>query len=127
MGRVRLVERLAARLGPGRVFGIALADDHRPERGWKKPPVAARIAFDGGTRPVWLLQRPQRLVAEAGKPTLQGRLELIAGPERIETGWWDGEPVNRDYFVAANPVGETYWVYRELREPAAWYVHGVFA
>jgi protein ImuB len=128
VGRARLIERLAARLGPGRVFGIALADDHRPERGWKSPPAApSRTAFEGGARPAWLLNRPQKLVSGAGGPTLQGRLSLVAGPERIETGWWDGEPVNRDYFVAANPAGETYWIYRERREPGAWYLHGVFA
>jgi protein ImuB len=128
VGRARLIERLAARLGPGRVFGIALADDHRPERGWKNPPAASpRAAFDGGARPAWLLNRPQKLVAGAAGPTLQGALALVAGPERIETGWWDGEPVSRDYYVAANPAGETYWIYRERRDPAAWYLHGVFA
>jgi protein ImuB len=128
VGRARLVERLAARLGPGRVFGIALAEDHRPERGWKNPPAAsARARFDGGARPVWLLMRPQRLVAGEAGPTLQGALELLAGPERIETGWWDGEPVSRDYFVAANAAGETVWIYRERRDPGAWYLHGVFA
>ena len=128
VGRVRLVERLAARLGPGRVFGIALADDHRPERGWKNPPGASsRAGFEGGARPAWLLYRPQRLVAGAQGPTLQGALRFLAGPERIETGWWDGEPVNRDYYVAANPPGETVWVYRERRDPGAWYLHGYFA
>ena len=128
VGRARLIERLAARLGPGRVFGIALADDHRPERGWKNPRAgASRATFDGGARPAWLLNRPQKLVAGAEGPVIQGALKFIAGPERIETGWWDGEPVRRDYFVAANPAGETYWVYRERRDPAAWYLHGVFA
>ena len=76
---------------------------------------------------MWLLNRPQRLVAGAGGPTLQGKLEILAGPERIETGWWDGEPVSRDYFVAANPGGEAVWIYRERRDPGAWYLHGVFA
>jgi protein ImuB len=128
VGRVRLIERLAARLGPGRVFGIALADDHRPERGWKTPPAASsRASFDGGPRPAWLLHRPQRLVAGSEGPMLQGALRLLAGPERIETGWWDGEPVSRDYFVAANAAGETAWIYRERRDPGAWYLHGLFA
>lgn len=128
LDRARLLERLAARLGEGRVFGIALADDHRPERGWlaRKPP-APRPPFDGGPRPVWLLHRPQRLIAEEGRPRLQGALDLVAGPERIESGWWDGEPVGRDYFVAVNPAGEALWIYREHRNPAAWYLHGVFA
>ena len=73
------------------------------------------------------MQRPQKLVTEEGRPQHQGPLELLAGPERIEAGWWDGEPVGRDYYVATNPNGEKYWVYREHREPMAWYVHGVFA
>jgi protein ImuB len=128
VGRARLIERLAARLGPGRVFGIALADDHRPERGWKNPPAASsRAAFDGGPRPAWLLNRPQKLVCGTEGPRLQGALKLLAGPERIETGWWDGEPVSRDYFVAANSAGETAWIYRERRDPGAWFLHGLFA
>ncbi|MBK7661139.1 MAG: DNA polymerase Y family protein [Betaproteobacteria bacterium] len=127
VSRARLIERLSARLGNPRVFGIALANDHRPERGWRPSNPSPRSAWDGGARPAWLLNRPQRLVAGATGPSLQGRLDLVAGPERIETGWWDGEPVSRDYFVAANPTGETYWIYRERREPGAWYLHGVFA
>ncbi len=127
VSRARLLERLSARLGSPRVFGIALADDHRPERGWRPSASAACPAWDGGARPAWLLNRPQRLVTGEAGPSLQGRLELVAGPERIETGWWDGEPVSRDYFVAANPNGETFWIYRECREPGAWYLHGIFS
>ena len=130
----RLVERLAARLGRDRVFGIAIADDHRPEKN------GVRHHFRPGAekrkwcltpffspRPVWLVHRPQRLIVNDGSPSLQGALALIAGPERIECGWWDGEEVRRDYFVAANPNGETFWIFREHRDPSAWYLHGVFA
>lgn len=127
VSRARLIERLSARLGNPRVFGIALADDHRPERGWRPSSPAPCPAWDGGARPAWLLNRPQRLVAGEAGPSLQGRLDLVAGPERIETGWWDGEPVSREYFVAANPNGETFWIYRECREPGAWYLHGIFS
>jgi protein ImuB len=80
-----------------------------------------------GRRPTWLLQRPQRLIGSGGHPSLQGTLSLIAGPERIEAGWWDGHEVSRDYYVASNPHGETYWIYREHRDPDTWYLHGVFA
>lgn len=132
--RERLVERLAARLGRDRVFGIALADDHRPERGqttFSAPrkrglsPVLASPVLN--PRPLWLLSNPQRLITHEGQPSLQGGLDLLAGPERIEAGWWDGEEVARDYYVAANPHGETYWIYREHRDPGAWYLHGVFS
>jgi protein ImuB len=147
VGRERLVERLCARLGPQRVFGIALGNDHRPEYGWGKRDQVAfsetgksnPSPFSSGPRPAWLLQRSRRLVncddplpgplprEREAKPQLQGPLTFISGPERIEAGWWDGEPVNRDYFVAANPAGETCWIYREHRDPLAWYLHGVFA
>ena len=80
-----------------------------------------------GFRPSWLLQRPQRLITQDGNPGFQGALDLLAGPERIEAGWWDGEEVCRDYYVAANPRGETFWIYREHRGGQAWYMHGVFA
>ncbi len=133
IGRQRLLERLAARLGRERVFGIALADDHRPEKGvrvlfgGKSNPIPFPSRREHRPRPVWLLHRPQRLVSQDGMPTLQGPLDLVAGPERIEAGWWDGDEVRRDYYVAANPHGETFWVFREHRDPQAWYLHGVFA
>jgi protein ImuB len=67
------------------------------------------------------------LIVEGDAPQLQGGLEMLAGPERIEAGWWDGEEVSRDYYVAANPQGETFWVFREHHGAQAWYLHGVFA
>lgn len=128
----RLVERLSARLGRERVFGIALGNDHRPEKSWSlaSTKVAARAAGRmpaARTRPAWLLNRPQRLVTQEGGPALQGALVLAAGPERIESGWWDGEEVRRDYYVATNGRGEAFWVFREHREPGAWFLHGLFA
>jgi protein ImuB len=126
--RERLIERLSARLGKERVFGIAIADDHRPEKGVRLlfPPKSNLTPFSS-PRPTWLLHRPQRLITENGHPSFQGRLDLRAGPERIEAGWWDGEEVCRDYYVATNPRGETYWIFREHRNSQSWYVHGVFA
>jgi protein ImuB len=145
LDRERLLERLAARLGRERVFAIALADDHRPERDWKRGQTTISKARDvpssqssispfgnGGlspvsVRPLFLLKRPQRLVTQEGMPALQGALEIGAGPERIEAGWWDGDEVRRDYYVATNARGEAFWIFREHRDPAAWYLHGVFA
>ena len=126
----RLLERLAARMGKERVFGIAIANDHRPEKDWA-PAYAGSTARPhqpiSAPRPAWLLNRPHRLVTHAGQPSYQGELTLSAGPERIEAGWWDGEEVRRDYYVARNARGETFWIFREHRDPSAWYLHGVFA
>jgi len=131
--RERLVERLAARLGRDRVFGIAMADDHRPERSWENKTgdgprsQGVKSGCVPGLRPLWLLNRPQKLITREGVPTYQGELTLEAGPERIEAGWWDGEEVCRDYYVATNPMGEAFWVFREHRDLQAWYLHGVFS
>jgi protein ImuB len=51
-------------------------------------------------------------------------LELLAGPERIEAGWWDGDDARRDYFVARLPDSCMAWVYREA---GSWLLHGFFA
>lgn len=132
IGRQRLLERLSARLGKDRVFGIGIAEDHRPERDWvpagagmttARHPVAGRGPI---TRPTWLLTRPQKLITSDGHPSFQGALSLHAGPERIEAGWWDGEEARRDYYVALNAQGEAFWIYREHRDLSSWYLHGVF-
>ena len=57
----------------------------------------------------------------------QGSLCLECGPERIETGWWDGGDIRRDYYVARNNRGARLWVYQGvLRGVADWYLHGIF-
>ena len=76
-------------------------------------------------RPVWLLAEPQRLEGEE-QPRYQGALELEEGPERIESGWWDGRDVRRDYYVARTPAGVRVWIFRERRTPGGWFLHGVF-
>lgn len=123
-----LLERLAARLGAGRVCGLASVAEHRPERAWTRcAPGAARALAAGPPRPLWLLAVPEPLsVSSAGRPRWRGPLRLLSGPERIESGWWDGVDVARDYFVAATASGRRAWVYRERRAPHAWHLHGWF-
>jgi len=78
-------------------------------------------------RPLWLLAAPRALNEVASKPHYRnGPLALIAGPERIESGWWDTGGIMRDYFVAQTPDHSTLWIYRERRQPGGWYLHGIF-
>jgi protein ImuB len=59
---------------------------------------------------------------------LDGREHRIArhwGPERIETGWWRGRAVGRDYFRVETAAGCRYWLFRRLRD-GKWFLHGVF-
>ncbi len=123
----RLVERLQARLGEDAVSGLDTRPEHRPEHAWRpcRPGEASGAARFSG-RPLWLLERPEPLECSDGRPCFEGRLTLHEGPERIEGGWWDGEDVRRDYFVAETPQRRRLWVYRELRPPQHWFLHGVF-
>jgi protein ImuB len=60
------------------------------------------------------------------RPWLDGPLDLGGGCERIDTGWWDGFQVARDYYVARTTEGERLWIYRELRGAGGWFLHGIF-
>ena len=75
-------------------------------------------------RPFWLMPEPKPLRQWRNRLFWHGPLELLAGPERIEDNWWR-EAISRDYYVAANPAGERYWIFRD-RLKSLWFVHGVF-
>ena len=53
-------------------------------------------------------------------------LTVQAGPERIESGWWDDGDTARDYFVAIDTAGRKLWVFRERQGEKQWYLHGLF-
>ncbi len=126
----RLLELLAARLGPASVQLPAACADYRPEiaNRWE----AESAAHDEGSmpaaaRPFWLLEQPLPLTVRGHRPFYGSALRLLSGPERIETGWWDGALALRDYFVAQGEEGACYWVYRERDAGSArWFLHGLF-
>jgi protein ImuB len=126
-----LLERLRARLGPRAVHGLALEPEHRPERAWREvaDPLAGvamgQVPARRVCRPLWLLPAPRPLSLHHGLPVLGGALCLKRGPERIETGWWDGADMRRDYYVAEDRQGSCLWIYQDLRR-GGWYLHGVF-
>lgn len=144
-----VLERIAARLGPERVLRPVLVEDHRIEwmQHWqaaplplpKKKPRRSRIP-----QPTFVLPTPLRLAVRDHRPMYQGPLQLLAGPHRVEGGWWHRvEPaavdeagdaqsthnVVRDYWVAASAHCGTLWVYQErlAQDETAWYLHGTFA
>jgi protein ImuB len=51
---------------------------------------------------------------------------LLGGPERIESGWWDGADMRRDYYVAKDAAGAILWIYRECTGDRSWFLHGIF-
>jgi protein ImuB len=149
-----LVELLRARLGPDAVHGVQVFAEHRPEAAWRiaEPAApeatmrvgtakgaathdlaakAASIALDGPVpwrafrRPLWLLTEPQSLRERNHQPCYRGPLRLSEEPERIETGWWDGKDISRDYYCATDVRGVKLWIYRDCATNA-WFLHGFF-
>lgn len=119
-----LLDLLRARLGHDAVFSVLQVEEHRPER-------AFRVAEPGGmaglplpwpvprpARPLWMLAEPQPLDDWEGA--------LVTGPERIESGWWDGHDVRRDYYVAQSRAGVRLWIFRERPPGQGWFLHGIF-
>lgn len=140
-GLSRLVERLQARLGADQVLRVQAVADHRPEHASRWPPArpGASAALGGlgadtlhppsaatggaatpgparqalPAQPLWLLPQPHALALHSTGLQLDGQpLQLLAGPERLETGWWDGATAQRDYFIARTPDGALVWLYR---------------
>ncbi len=125
-----LIERLCARLGDDAVCALEPWADHRPERAWRshRPAKPTCALLPPGPRPLWLLAQPQPL--EAFVQGTHAPVVLTEGPERIESGWWEGRDVCRDYFLARTRFGQTLWVFRErsgANTDAPWQVHGIFA
>ena len=74
---------------------------------------------------MWLLSKAQALTVINGKPYWRGQLHLETVVERIEQGWWQGDDVRRDYYVAKTDAGAKVWVYCDLRQQQ-WFLHGIF-
>jgi protein ImuB len=124
----RLLDRLRARLGTDSVKALALTADYRPECGWRFVPPEPGALQSGPQailtppephRPCWLLSEPVRIEAPAADL-------LLRGPERIESGWWDGGDISRDYYLARSREGSQLWVFQD-RRAGHWYLHGLWA
>ncbi len=122
----QVVQRLQVKLGAKSVTALHVEPDYRPERAWGYGH-GEDIEACAQKRPLWLLEAPQRLSSKAGRPLLKGALSIVSGPERIESGWWDGNDVRRDYFIVENGTGQRFWVYHGPSHPRRWYLHGIFA
>ena len=109
---------------------------------------------NGHRLPTWLLREPLPLATQADHPHFHGPLQLLAGPDRLECGWWTATddaagaaapvagratagPALRDYFIAHDERAGLLWVYRERLRRAGtaatassdgcWFLQGVYA
>ena len=116
-----LLDKLRARLGTNAVMRLGLCNDHRPEKAWcvlkdeptTSTPYSSHVTSE---RPLWLLE--PRLIDDLPP--------LIGSPERIEAGWWSGDDVRREYYIAQTREGSRWWLYRDAASHR-WYLHGLWA
>jgi protein ImuB len=116
-----LRERLRARLGEDALYQLAGHADPRPEQAVRRSALLVRepAPLSLPPRPTWLLPRPM--------PLRDHHLRVLAGPERIESGWWDGFDVRRDYYVVETSQGQRAWAFLPAGETQGWMLHGWFA
>ncbi|GAB3064353.1 Y-family DNA polymerase [Stenotrophomonas tumulicola] len=118
----QLRERLRARLGDGAVYRVGPAGDPRPERAWQRVEgdgMAIAEAPSRPPRPGWLLPAPV--------PLRDPRARIVSGPERLESGWWDGQEARRDYYVLETSHGQHAWAFAAPGRQDDWMLHGWFA
>jgi protein ImuB len=134
-----LKDRLSMRLGEDRVNAAVLVHDHRPEKAFRLIPSREGRGREKtrlpGIRPLEIDARPQPIMVESdlwGRPTailngaLAGELRLVRGPERIQSGWWDGDDVQRSYFEVETKTGSHLWLFRDAKS-GAFFAHGAFS
>jgi protein ImuB len=135
-----LIDRLSSRLGAEAVLRPELTADPVPERAVAYVPLLPAKKVQRRTplahRPALLRSPPLALavtsVVPDGPPVsfqFCGQANIVArwwGPERIESGWWRGPSVRRDYYSVEIESGERYWLFRRLAD-GKWFMHGEFA
>jgi protein ImuB len=140
----RLVDTLAARLGPASILTLRIAESHLPEAAFGYDPVQSVPAGDPAVPAVAQADRPTHLhepvpievsllvpngpiaIVRIGRQAL--RVTSGIGPERIESEWWrDAHPPHsRDYFKVGVEDGRVLWIFRcrTANQADTWFLHG---
>ncbi len=139
--------RIAARLGPDHIGSPRTVDGHLPERyantAFDPPPppkirqpprqgrglLAIRVLRPPVELEVITEENPThrlRSVASADgvKPHIQGLVRVAAGPWRLEDGWWNDTPIERDYWDVELSGGGLYRIFRN--NEGDWFADGMY-
>lgn len=141
-----LIDRLASQLGRDAVTFARLVEDPQPEHACRFEPAIEHTTSQQRAEPTGTLtadaQRPLQMwpvplpvhvlaVFPAGAPfkflwmNKEYTVTHCWGPERIETGWWRGCDIHRDYYRVETHVGARLWLFRQ-HEDNCWFLHGAF-
>ncbi|MFO0866453.1 MAG: hypothetical protein U0744_17710 [Gemmataceae bacterium] len=145
-----LIDHLTSKLGRQAVTFAKLVPDPQPEYACRFEPALAMEEKRERTmllnhskdpqpwnddafsrRPMVVLPTPEAIEVEGDRPTRfrrHGREYWVRqawGPERIQTGWWRGADIARDYYIAETLDGSRWWLFRRL-DDGRWFLHGCF-
>jgi protein ImuB len=146
-----LVDRLTSRLEAKSVLRAEFHPDAQPEYAarlvpWTSADLPASTSASASDRfrfpPEQSRGRPCRLLGVPrpievaslipdGPPLCmvwEGQAYMVVrswGPERIATGWWRSQDIERDYYRAEWEGGTQVWVYCDRRD-GRWFLHGFF-
>jgi protein ImuB len=152
--RSSLLDRLSSRLGAQRVIQLRWYAQALPERQFaprmhyirqakhtKADPPTSSHALRLLERPTRLFSEPQRLQCSAERFQIAGSrfwvpaqfrttggnqtVQQAVGPERIESQWWEGRWVRRDYYRIHTESSQRFWIYQEIGT-GCWWLHGEF-
>ncbi len=131
-----LLDQLRARLGESACCGITPHNRHAPEQAWRatRARLNARqtqpVMPPSRNRPMWLLPAPC--------PVERNQFQLLRGPERLGSHWWQNPAPEgsaeclanapcshaRDYYVAMHQRGAQCWIFQNHEQ--RWFLHGYF-
>lgn len=129
----KFIDQLQARLGDTQLKNIRSVEEHCPEYASQHENYSednsTRVTTQTATnpRPLWLLKKPLQLRVSKGRLYHRSNISILSGPERIESRWWSGQDVRRDYYVAQEKNGSRLWIYRERQGDRNWFLHGLFS
>ncbi len=150
----QLLDSLTSRLGNDAVTVPHAVADPQPELACRFEPAILRIApaekrqdLDSSLnthRPLRLFFRPLAIEVRSGELPIvfmdgsphrdirsfhhAGVDHVVVrcqGPERIETGWWRGADVQRDYYLVETADGTRWWLFHRFSDER-WFLHGCF-
>ena len=111
----QLISRLQARLGEAVIQYPCAGDDFRPDQlSCLKP---------GNTR--GNLHHPLPCVSLISPAPLEESPHIEFGPIRLQTGWWDGNNVKRDYYIGRTEDGRRMHLYRD--STGGWFISGFYS
>ena len=115
-----LVDRFTAHLGEAGCSGLAVTGQHIPEWAWRRLGTGetgdSPDSSAGINRPLWFFDPPRRIDRQS--------FEILNGPERLQTGWWEAAGRARDYYVIRCGNGARGWAF--VQPDGKWFLHGYF-